>query len=106
MVRVTFVQWNGDEQTVDGPVGLSLMETALQNGIPGIVADCGGNCSCGTCRVFVDAAWYAKVGEPNELEAEMLEMHADRHECQRLSCQLPLTEEFDGLTVSLPRSQF
>jgi 2Fe-2S ferredoxin len=106
MVHVKFVQWNGDEQTAEGSVGLSLMETALNNCVPGIVADCGGNCSCGTCRVFVDPTWYAKVGEPNELEAEMLEMHAEQRENQRLSCQLVLTEELDGLTVSLPRSQF
>lgn len=106
MVRVKFVQWNGDEQTVASSAGLSLMETALNNGVPGIVADCGGNCSCGTCRVFVDAAWYAQVGEPNELEAEMLEMHAEQREGQRLSCQLALAEELDGLTVSLPHSQF
>jgi 2Fe-2S ferredoxin len=106
MVKVTFVQWNGDEQTVDGVIGQSLMETAQNSGVTGIVADCGGNCSCGTCRVFVAGPWYAKVGEPNELEAEMLEMHAEQRPAQRLSCQVSLTKSLDGLVVSLPKSQF
>ena len=65
MVKVTFVQWDGDAQTIDAPAGTSLMETAQNQGVPGIVADCGGNCSCGTCRVFVDPAWRAVVGEPS-----------------------------------------
>ena len=106
MVKVTFVQWDGDAQTIDAPAGTPLMETAQNQGVPGIVADCGGNCSCGTCRVFVDPAWRAVVGEPNELEADMLEMHAEQREGQRLSCQVQLAEDLDGLVVSLPKSQF
>ena len=106
MVKVKFVQANGDQQTVECAAGMTLMEAAQRNGIPGIIADCGGNCSCGTCRVFVDAAWYPKVGSPDELETDMLEMHADRHEGERLSCQVTLTEEYDGLVVALPVSQF
>lgn len=82
------------------------METAQTNGVPGIVADCGGNCSCGTCRVFVDASWYGKTGGPNDLETDMLEMHPDRHDGERLACQITLSEEFDGLTVTVPASQF
>lgn len=106
MVKVTFVQWNGDAQAVEVPAGTSLKEAAQNEGVPGIVADCGGNCSCGTCRVFVDPAWRAIVGGPNELEAEMLEMHADERDGQRLSCQVELTQDLDGLVVSLPTSQF
>lgn len=106
MVKVTFVQWNGDAQAVEVPAGTSWREAAQNESVPGIVADCGGNCSCGTCRVFVDHAWRTMVGEPNELEADMLEMHVDQREGQRLSCQVALTESLDGLVVSLPKSQF
>jgi len=106
MVKVTFVQASGDERTIEVPTGQSLMEAAQASGIAGIVADCGGNCSCGTCRVFVRADWFGIVGEPNEMEAEMLEMHAEHPEGERLSCQVPLTDELDGLIVDLPHSQF
>lgn len=106
MVKITFIQANGSEQTVDVAPGSSLMEVAQNNGVPGIVADCGGNCSCGTCRVFVAADWYPKVGEPGELELDMLDMHAEHFDGERLSCQVPVTEELDGLVVSLPASQF
>lgn len=106
MVKVKFIQASGEEQVIDSAAGVNLMEAAQGNGVPGIIADCGGNCSCGTCRVFVDTAWYAKVGGPNELEMDMLEMHADRHDGERLSCQLTLTEDLDGLVVTLPASQF
>lgn len=106
MVYVRFLQANGDEQSIVGEAGVTLMEAAQNKGVPGIVADCGGNCSCGTCRVFVAAEWFSKVGEPNELELEMLEMHPDRRDGERLSCQVKLSDELDGLTVSLPRSQF
>lgn len=106
MVKITFVEASGDQHSVEVPAGTTLMEAAQRNGVPGIVADCGGNCSCGTCRVFVDAAWYPKVGSPNELETDMLEMHADRHDRERLSCQVTLTDEYDGLVVALPVSQF
>lgn len=82
------------------------MEAAQSGGIPGILADCGGNCSCGTCRVFVDANWQDKTGTANELEQDMLEMHAERQAGERLSCQLTMTQDLDGLVVSLPASQF
>lgn len=106
MVKVTFVQADGSEQTVDAATGRSVMEAAQANGVPGILADCGGNCSCGTCRVFVAEAWRERVGGPNELEIDMLEMHEDRHEGERLCCQIPLTDELDGIVVTLPESQF
>lgn len=106
MVKVKFVEASGDEHTIEESIGLTLMEAAQKNGVPGIVADCGGNCSCGTCRVFVDALWYPKVGGPNDLESDMLEMHADRHDGERLACQLTLSEDLDGIVVKLPVSQF
>jgi 2Fe-2S ferredoxin len=106
MVKVKFVQADGSQQTVEIAPGLSLMEAAQNSGIPGILADCGGNCSCGTCRVFVDAGWQDKTGAASELEQDMLEMHANRQEGERLSCQLTMTEDLDGLVVSLPASQF
>lgn len=106
MVKVTFVQSDGSEQTIEGVAGRSLMEAALANGIPRILADCGGSCSCGTCRVFIADEWQGKAGGPNDLEVDMLEMHADRHEGERLSCQLTLTDDLDGLVVTVPESQF
>lgn len=106
MVKVTFVQWDGTERTIEATAGRSLMEAAQANGVAGILADCGGNCSCGTCRVFVTEAWRAKTGGPNDLEIDMLDMHDDRAEGERLSCQLILTDDLDGMVVNLPESQF
>jgi ferredoxin, 2Fe-2S len=82
------------------------METALQAGVPGILADCGGSAACGTCRVFVDPAWQTVVGGPNDLEAAMLELGDSGGEGLRLSCQVSVTEEMNGLFVRLPASQF
>lgn len=106
MLKVTFVQADGSEQQVSVPSGQSVMEAAQNNGINGILADCGGNCSCGTCRVFVAAEWRHKTGEPAELEQDMLEMHAEGISGGRLACQITMTEELDGLVVRLPESQF
>lgn len=106
MVKVKFIQADGCEKTVETASGLSLMEAAQNGGIAGILADCGGNCSCGTCRVFVEAAWRERTGTADELEQDILEMHPDRQAGERLSCQLTMTEDLDGLVVSLPASQF
>lgn len=106
MVKVTFIEASGREHTVEAAAGLTMVEVAQANGIPGILADCGGNCSCGTCRVFVGAPWRERTGTPDELEQDMLEMHDDRREGERLSCQITLSDELHGLTVSLPASQF
>ena len=106
MPRITFIEHNGTERTVDADNGLSVMEAAIDNGVPGIDADCGGGCSCATCHVFVDPAWLAKVGPPNDNEDAMLSVSNDRQENSRLSCQIKLTDDLDGLVVTTPEFQF
>ena len=106
MPKITYIDFTGTERTVEGKVGDSVMETATTNDLPGIDADCGGACACATCHVYVDDAWTALVGKPEELEAEMLDVADEVRETSRLSCQLKITEEMDGLVVHTPESQF
>ena len=106
MTRITFIEHNGTERTVDADNGLSVMEAAIDNGIPGIDADCGGSCSCATCHVFVDPAWVEKVGPPNDNEDAMLSVSNDRQANSRLSCQIKITDELNGLIVTTPEFQF
>ena len=107
MPKVTYIEYNGTEHTVDVPVGTSVMRGAVDNNIPGIDADCGGECACATCHVYVDAAWLPKVGVPQEgsQEASMLSFAAVAQPNSRLSCQIKMTEELDGLLVSMPEGQ-
>ena len=84
----------------------TLMQTALDNGVPGIDADCGGECSCATCHVMVKEDWTSTVGEPNDSEEEMLDLNPERLSNSRLSSQIEITEELDGLVVELPEFQF
>ena len=105
MVKITFIQPDGASRSVDGVTGHNVMETAVKNDIAGIVAECGGACACATCRVFVDDAWRAKTGEPSEMEREMLEFAEEANASARLSCQMTITEEYDGLIVQVPASQ-
>lgn len=106
MPSITFIEHNGSEHTVEAKSGDSVMETAIRNLVPGIDADCGGACSCGTCHVFVDDAWVEAVGEPGEFEEPMLDLNPERSANSRLSCQIDVSEELDGLVVRLPEYQF
>jgi len=106
LVKITYIEDNGDSMTVEAEPGLSVMKAATNNGVPGIVAECGGNCACGTCRIYVDEAWSAKLAPPEESEQQMLEFSEDTHPGVRLSCQIPVTEELDGMEVRLPPSQY
>jgi 2Fe-2S ferredoxin len=106
MPKITYIDFEGTERTVEGKVGDSVMETATNNDLPGIDADCGGACACATCHVYVDDAWAALVGKPEELEAEMLDVADEVRETSRLSCQVKITEEMDGLVLHTPESQF
>ena len=106
MPKITYIDFEGTERSVDGNVGDSVMETATSNDLPGIDADCGGACACATCHVYVDDAWTDIVGKPEELEAEMLDVAEEVRETSRLSCQIKITEEMDGLVVLTPESQF
>ena len=105
MIKITYVEFDGTSHTVDASPGMTLMEGAINNDVPGIVAECGGTCSCATCHVYVDKQWMEMTGEPGPQEDGMLEAVYDRHDNSRLSCQIDLTEEMDGLVVRLPELQ-
>ena len=106
MARITFIQPDGTEQTVDGEPGLTVMEVAKMNLIEGIEAECGGACACATCHVFVDDAWKEKAGAPSQMEEDMLDFAYDVRPTSRLSCQIRITPELDGLIVRIPEKQF
>jgi 2Fe-2S ferredoxin len=104
MPRVTFVQPDGERRVVEVPVGVSVMKAAVNNGVPGIVAECGGSCMCATCHVYVAAA--APLPRLTADEDEMLDVTAaERRATSRLSCQLVLTDEVDELVVDVPEAQ-
>ena len=106
MPKVTYVGLDGQEQTVEAVDGESVMATAVKNGIPGIIGECGGNASCATCHVWVREEFADLVGEPNELEEDLLEMAvSERRDGSRLGCQIPVSPELDGLTVDVPPQQ-
>lgn len=105
MARITYIEFNGTPHIIDVPPGQSVMEGAVRNGVPGIDADCGGNCACATCHVYVDEAWIPKVEGPLEGEKSMLEYVQNAKGNSRLSCQMAVTTELDGLVVSMPERQ-
>jgi 2Fe-2S ferredoxin len=105
MVKITYVSHDGTAQTVEVASGLSVMEGAVHNNIPGIDADCGGSCACGTCQVYVGEEWISRVGDKTEMEDQMLELASGVRNNSRLSCQIRVTPEMDGLSVELPKSQ-
>lgn len=106
MPQVTFVSHDGAVTEVQAESGVSVMQAAVDNGVDGIIAECGGACSCATCHCYVDEAWVAKAGEPSEIEQDMLECVLDPQENSRLSCQITVSDELDGLVVKVPESQF
>ena len=106
MPKITFVQPDGTKQTVESKVGATVMEAAKLNRIPGIEAECGGACACATCHVYVDDAWREKAGSPSEMEEDMLDFAFDVREASRLSCQIKVTDELDGLVLHVPAKQF
>lgn len=106
VVNVLFKSERDNRQfAVDSPSGMTLMEAALDNNVPGIVAECGGACSCATCHVYIDEKWQSAVGEPNPMEDDMLDFAYDRRENSRLSCQIVLVESLNGLVVHIPERQ-
>lgn len=106
MPKITYISHAGESVIVDVPVGWSVMEGAIQNDIEGIVAECGGGCACATCHVFVDQLWATRLGDRSSMEQDMLECTAtDSTERSRLSCQIKVSEDLDGLVVHLPESQ-
>jgi len=105
MTRITYVQADGGARTVEAAPGSTVMEAAIDNDIDGIVAECGGACSCATCHVYVDEGWVERTGEPDAMEDGMLDCVLDRRPTSRLSCQIPVREELDGLVVYVPENQ-
>ena len=106
MTTVTFVQFSGETKTVDGDNGDSVMKIALDNLVPGIDADCGGECSCATCHVLIESEWMSRVGTADDQENAMLDLNPDREPNSRLSCQIAMTDELNGLVVNLPEFQY
>lgn len=106
MATVKFVQHDGTEREVHVENGHSVMQGAVDNMVEGILADCGGSCSCATCHCYIDEAWVDKVGEATEIEKDLLDCVLDPQENSRLSCQITVTEELDGLVVRIPESQY
>jgi 2Fe-2S ferredoxin len=105
MPKITYVQHNGTETVLDVKSGLSVMEGAVKNNVPGIDADCGGACACATCHVYVDADWLGKVGDMSEMEKSMLDFAENVESNSRLSCQIKVSDALDGLVIRLPESQ-
>ncbi len=106
MPRITYIEHDGTAHPVDVPVGKSVMQGAIENNVPGIDADCGGECACATCHVYIDDAWTDVVGGPSPMEEDMLDFAFDVRESSRLSCQIKVTPELDGLVVRVPAKQF
>jgi ferredoxin, 2Fe-2S len=105
MPKITFIEPGGGRRDIDAPLGLTLMEAARQHGVQGVVAQCGGACACATCHVYVDPAWLARLEPREEMEEGMLETAWEPRENSRLSCQVHITADMDGLLVTVPQQQ-
>jgi len=105
MAKITYIAHDGSSRTLDVKSGLTVMEGAVKNNVPGIDADCGGACACATCHVYVDEAWVDKVGKPSAMEESMLDFAEGVQANSRLSCQIKVTDDLDGLVVTTPESQ-
>ena len=105
MPKITYIEHNGKPHTLEVANGLTVMEGAVQNNIPGIDADCGGSCACATCHVYVDEKWFNKLPNKESAEEDMLDMAFEPKSSSRLSCQLTVSDELDGLVVNMPSKQ-
>ena len=105
MAKITYIEHNGKSHTVEVKKGLSVMEGAVQNNIPGIDADCGGGMACATCHVYVKEEWFDKINIKSEGEDDMLDQAYEPNKQSRLSCQISVTDDIDGLIVNLPEKQ-
>ena len=105
MAKITYIEFDGTEHAVEVRNGLTVMEGAIKNNVPGIDADCGGACACATCHVYVDEAWQEKTGNPSPMEEDMLDFAFDVRPSSRLSCQIKVTDDLDGLVVTVPARQ-
>jgi len=105
MPRITYVEFNGREHVLDIATGLSVMQGAVHNDVRGVIAECGGACSCATCHVYVDEAWVGKLESKSETEEALLDAVCGPRPNSRLSCQITVTKELDGLVVRMPAKQ-
>ena len=105
MPKVTYIDFQGNTKTIEVENGLTVMEGAIQNNIPGIDADCGGSMACATCHVYVEEKWLNKIQKAEEAEEDMIDMAFEPKKNSRLSCQLIISEELDGLIVTTPSKQ-
>ena len=105
MAKITYIEHDGTEHTVEVKNGLSVMEGAIRNNVPSIDADCGGACACATCHVYVDEAWTQRTGHAEPMEEDMLDFAFDVRPNSRLSCQIRVRDELDGLVVRTPARQ-
>jgi ferredoxin, 2Fe-2S len=105
MIKINFIDPDGTSRIVEAELGATVMETAIKNGVPGIEAECGGACACATCHVYVDEHWRAKTGEASPMEQDMLDFGFDVRPESRLSCQIKVSEDLDGLVVRTPTRQ-
>lgn len=106
MPLIKFIEHDGTAHDIQANNGDSIMITAINNLVPGIDADCGGECSCATCHVIVDSAWTEKVGTQSENENAMLDLNPDREVNSRLSCQIEVSDDLDGIIINLPEFQY
>ena len=105
MPKITYIEHSGTPHTVDVPVGLTVMEGAVNNNIPGIDADCGGACACSTCHAYVSPDWVARMPVREDMEMDMLDFAYEPNERSRLTCQIKVTADLDGLVVQMPEKQ-
>ena len=105
MAKITYIEHNGKEHTINVDNGLTVMEGAVQNDIPGIDADCGGSMACATCHVYVEEKWLNKIPKAEEAEIDMIDMAYEPKKNSRLSCQIIVSDELDGLKVTTPEKQ-
>jgi ferredoxin, 2Fe-2S len=105
MPKITYIEHNGKSHTIEVAKELTVMEGAVQNNIPGIDADCGGSCACATCHVYVDEKWFNLLPEKESAEEDMLDVAFEPKKFSRLSCQITVSEELDGLVVKMPSKQ-
>ena len=105
MPKITYIEYNGKSHKIEVANGLTVMEGAVQNNIPGIDADCGGSCACATCHVYVDEQWFNKLPKKEAAEEDMLDVAYEPNKLSRLSCQIIIADELDGLVVKMPSKQ-
>ena len=105
MAKITYIEHDGTEHVIDVKTGQSVMEGAVKHNIPGIDADCGGACACATCHVYVQDPWQDKTGDKTAMEESMLDFAENVESNSRLSCQIKVSDELDGLVVKMPQSQ-